>query len=144
EMADIVWESASALYDLTFTIARVVGIGIIGFAYEQHADSGWLVWGITGAFFLAALMFWSWERRREMGLRGWWTRRRHRAPKPEDMLQPGEMVTVRAYSGSRADEEPRAIVVGGHEVPIQAIDWRAGVEESGRRARVFVVRAAGR
>ncbi len=79
-----------------------------------------------------------------MGLKSWWTRRRHRGPKPEDMLQPGEMVTVRAYAGSRADEEPRVIVVGGHEVPIQAIDWRAIVEESGRRARVFVVRAAGR
>ena len=79
-----------------------------------------------------------------MDLKGWWARRRQRASKPEDMLQPGEIVTVRAYEGSRADEEPRVIVIGGHELPIQAIDWRAIVEESGRRARVFVVRAAGR
>jgi MFS family permease len=144
EMADMVRGRAFSLYDMIFNIARVVGIGIVGFAYEQHADSGWLVWAVAAAFFLAALLFWSWERRREMGLKGWWARRRHRAPKPEDMLQPGEIVTVRAYAGSRADEEPRVIVVGGHEVPIQAIDWRAIVEESGRRARVFVVRAAGR
>jgi hypothetical protein len=83
--------------------------------------------------------------RRGMGLRGWIIRWRKPKPlKPADMLQPGEMVTVRAYAGSRADEEPRAIVVGGHEVPIDGIDWRAIVEESGQRARVFVVRAAGR
>jgi hypothetical protein len=80
-----------------------------------------------------------------MELKGWMNwRRKPRPPKPVDMLQPGEMVTVRAYAGARADEEPRTIVIGGHEVPIDAIDWRAIVEESGRRARVFVVRAAGR
>ena len=27
-------------------------IGIVGLAYERHADSGWLVWAIAGAFFL--------------------------------------------------------------------------------------------
>ncbi|TML78075.1 MAG: MFS transporter [Actinobacteria bacterium] len=144
EMADMVRGRAFSLYDMIFNLARVVGIGVIGFAYEEHADSGMLVWGIAGVFFLAAFSFGMWERSREMGLKGWWARRKNRGPKPEDMLQPGEIVTVRAYAGSRADEEPRAIVVGGHEVPIQAIDWRAIVEESGRRARVFVVRAAGR
>ena len=144
EMADIVRGRAFSLYDMIFNLARVVGIGIVGIAYEKHADSGMLVWGIAIVFFVAALAFGSWERRRQMGLKGWWARRRQRAPRPEDMLQPGEIVTVRAYAGARADEEPRAIVVGGMEVPIQAIDWRAIVEESGRRARVFVVRAAGR
>jgi MFS family permease len=144
EMADMVRGRAFSLYDMIFNLARVVGIGVVGIAYEQHADSGMLVWGIAAVFFVAALVFWSWEGRRGMGLKSWWMRRKNRAPKPEDLLQPGEIVTVRAYAGSRADEEPRAIVVGGHEVPIQAIDWRAIVEESGRRARVFVVRAAGR
>jgi hypothetical protein len=143
EMADMVRGRAFSLYDMIFNLARVVGIGVIGLAYEYHADSGMLVWGIAGVFFLAALWFGAWERRREMGLTGWF-RRRIKGQKPADMLQPGEMVTVRAYAGGRADEEPRAIVVAGQEVPIEAIDWRAIVEESGRRARVFVVRAAGR
>jgi MFS family permease len=145
EMADMVRGRAFSLYDMLFNIARVVGIGVVGIAYQNHADSGVLVWVIAVAFFSAALAFGAWERRREMGVKGWipW-RRKTRPPKPADMLQPGEMVTVRAYAGARADEEPRAIVVGGHEVPIDAIDWRAIVEESGRRARVFVVRAAGR
>jgi len=54
------------------------------------------------------------------------------------------MVTVRAYAGSRAEEEPRAVVVGGEEVPVEAIDWRAVEERGGERRRVFVVRLAGR
>ena len=62
---------------------------------------------------------------------------------PVARFEAGEMVTVRAYAGSRADEEPRAIVSGGRDVPIDAIDWRAVVEQDGRRARVFVVRAGG-
>lgn len=69
----------------------------------------------------------------------WWRRER-----PKDVrLEAGELVTVRSYAGARADEEPRAIVSGGREVPIESIDWRAVVEDRGRRARVFVVRAAG-
>jgi MFS family permease len=144
EMADMVRGRAFSLYDMLFNLARVVGIGVVGIAYEMHADSGMLVWGIAGTFFASAFAFGSWERRREMGLKGWIFRRGPKPPKPAEMLQPGEMVTVRAYAGARADEEPRAIVIGGHEVPIDAIDWRAIVEESGRRARVFVVRAAGR
>ena len=143
EMADMVRGRAFSLYDMVFNLARVVGIGVIGLAYELHADSGMLVWGIAGVFFLAAMWFGVWERRREMGLKGWFSRRL-KGQRPADMLQPGEMVTVRAYAGGRADEEPRAIVIAGQEVPIEAIDWRAIVEESGRRARVFVVRAAGR
>jgi MFS family permease len=145
EMADMVRGRAFSLYDMLFNLARVVGIGLVGLAYQKHADSGMLVWVIAAAFFGAALAFGSWERRRRMELKGWMNwRRKPRPPKPVDMLQPGEMVTVRAYAGARADEEPRTIVIGGHEVPIDAIDWRAIVEESGRRARVFVVRAAGR
>lgn len=70
-------------------------------------------------------------------------RRRKRAD-PARLLVPGEIVSVRAYAGGRADEEPRAIVVGGTELPIEAIDWRAVVEEGGRRKRVFVLRVAGR
>jgi hypothetical protein len=53
------------------------------------------------------------------------------------------MVTVRAYAGSRADEEPRAVVVGGREVPVDDVEWRAVEERGGERRRVFVVRLAG-
>ena len=66
------------------------------------------------------------------------------ATAPALMLGPGEMVTVRAYAGSRADEEPRAVVVGGDEIPIEGIEWRAVVERGGERRRVFVVRVAGK
>ena len=52
-------------------------------------------------------------------------------------------MTVRAYAGSRADEEPRSVVVGGREVPVDSIDWRAVVERDGDRRRVFVVRLGG-
>lgn len=72
-------------------------------------------------------------------------RRRLRAVgSPGFALGPGEMVTVRAYAGSRADEEPRAVVVGGDEVPIEGIEWRAVVERDGERRRVFVVRLGGK
>lgn len=65
------------------------------------------------------------------------------ATPPPFTLAAGEMVTVRAYAGSRADEEPRAIVAGGGEVPIEAVEWRAVVERGGERRRVFVVRVGG-
>lgn len=65
------------------------------------------------------------------------------ATSPPFTLAAGEVVTVRAYAGSRADEEPRVIVVGGGEVPIEAIEWRAVVERGGERRRVFVVRIGG-
>lgn len=59
------------------------------------------------------------------------------------LLAPGEVVTVRARAGGRADEEPRAIVVGGREVPVEAVEWRAVESRRGEVRRVFVVRAAG-
>jgi hypothetical protein len=55
----------------------------------------------------------------------------------------GELVTVRAYAGSRADEEPRAIVFGGRELPVEEVEWRATCEVGGERRRVFVVRVGG-
>lgn len=63
---------------------------------------------------------------------------------PPPPVEVGELVTVRTYSGYRADEEPRAIVVGGREIPVDAVDWRA-VEErlDGTRRLIFVVRAGG-
>lgn len=77
-------------------------------------------------------------------------RRRERTPEPPEApvhpavdIPAGEMVTVRAYSGSRADEEPRAVVVGGRELPVSSIEWRSVEERDGERRRVFVVRLAG-
>ena len=55
----------------------------------------------------------------------------------------GEIVTVRAYAGSRAEEEPRAVVVAGRELPVEEVEWRAVQERDGERRRVFVVRLAG-
>jgi len=63
---------------------------------------------------------------------------------PSDLVIPaGEIVTVRAYAGSRADEEPRAVVIGGREVPVEEVEWRAVQEREGERRRVFVVRLEG-
>lgn len=58
-------------------------------------------------------------------------------------FRPGEIVTVRAYAGHRADAEPRVIVVGGREFPIDEVVWRATEQRGGERRRAFVVRAAG-
>jgi len=58
-------------------------------------------------------------------------------------MQPGEIVTIRSYAGGRADEEPRAIVIGGHEIAITEIEWRAVVQTSSSRTRAFVLRAGG-
>lgn len=71
-------------------------------------------------------------------------RKRPEQPTPDDLLQPGELVRVRSYAGARADEEPRAIVIGGHEIPIDEVLWRAIVEDASGRTRAFVVRAGGR
>jgi MFS family permease len=145
EMDDVVRGRAFSLYDMVFNLARVAGIGIVAGVYQLHADSGWIVWAIAITFFIAAGFFAAWEGSREMGRKSLFKRRGKKAPRhPADLLVPGEMVTVRAYAGSRADEEPRAIVIEGREVPIEQIDWRAIVEEPNRRARIFVVRAGGR
>jgi hypothetical protein len=68
---------------------------------------------------------------------------RERTSEPSVTFPAGEMVTVRAYAGSRAEEEPRAVVVGGEEVPVSGIEWRAVQERDGERRRVFVVRLGG-
>lgn len=136
EMGNVVRGRAFAVYDMLFNVARVAGVGIAAALYHQRASSRSIVAGIAVGYLAMAVTF------------GWWERRgavRKRARRtPVDLLQPGEMVTVRAHAGHRADEEPRALVVGGHELPIDAIDWRAVVETGGRRARVFVVRVGGR
>jgi len=63
---------------------------------------------------------------------------------PGVAIPAGEMVTVRAYAGSRAEEEPRAVVIAGEEIPVEDVEWRAVEERGGERRRVFVIRLAGR
>lgn len=121
---------AFAAYDVMYNVARVVG-SLAAAAAIQLAVSDKAVIGGTGAGAIAVAVL----------LRGWATRaRRAERIRPRVLLPAGEMVTVRAYAGSRAEEEPRAILVGGHEVPIEAVEWRAVEERGGERRRIFVVR----
>jgi predicted MFS family arabinose efflux permease len=136
EMADVVRGRAFAVYDMLFNAARVAGVAIVALAYSNGAGTRAIVAAIAAAYVACAAAFGVWERGGPM------FRRKRTTTAPE--LRPGEIVQVRAYAGGRADEEPRAIVIGGHEVPVDRVEWRAVVEEpSGRRARVFVVFAAG-
>ncbi|MCA1830017.1 MAG: MFS transporter [Actinobacteria bacterium] len=135
EMPDIVRGRAFAAYDMIFNIARVAGVGAVAIAFGRGASTRACIAGAAFVFVLGAFAFWSWERGGPM-----WKRR---GSKGAGGLQPGEFVTVRAHSGYRADEEPRAIVSGGKEMQIEEIEWRAVVEEGGKRTRVFVVRVEG-
>lgn len=66
-----------------------------------------------------------------------------RAATAADLFPVGEMVTLRTYSGHRADVAPRAIVVGDREIPVETVEWRAVEERAGERRLVFVIRVAG-
>ena len=138
EMPDAFRGRAFAVYDMLFNLARVGGVGIAAWAFATPASPGGVMQLMAGTGLIAAAILWWWERR--LGMFGRRRRERARQPSVEDLLLPGELVTVRSYAGARADEEPRTIVVGGHELPIDAIEWRAIVEEDTRRSRVFVVR----
>ena len=134
QMADQIRGRAFAAYDMLFNIARVTGVGIMAIAYRYEPSTRMLIVAIGIAYLIVSVGAAIWERL--LHRRGW-------IPTAADLLQPGEVVTVRAYAGMRADEEPRAIVIGGHELVIDAIEWRAVVEQEGRRSRVFVCRVAG-
>ena len=142
EMPDDVRGRAFSVYDMLFNIARVAGTGVAALAVEAGAPLRGIIVA-SGLGYLAtsgALLIWA---RRIVGMR------RRKRPSGAGRattgfaLPAGEMVTVRAYAGSRADEEPRAIVVAGEDVPIDEIEWRAVVERGGERRRVFVVRIRG-
>ncbi|MGH2728470.1 MAG: hypothetical protein ACRDKS_15990, partial [Actinomycetota bacterium] len=119
---------------------RVAGTGAAAVAVEAGAPLdailGASAFGYLGTS--AGLSVWA---RRIEGVRK--RKRSDPSATPEFSLPAGEMVAVRAYSGSRADEEPRAVVVAGREVPIDDVEWRAVVEREGERRRVFVVRIGG-
>ena len=146
EMPDSFRGRAFAVYDMLFNVARVAGTGIAALLVEAAVRLEMIVM-LTGFGYLftsAALFLWA---RRILGVKRSRTERRA-APEAEAShgvaLPAGEIVTVRAYAGSRADEEPRAVVVGGSEVPVESIEWRAVEERAGERRRIFVVRLGGR
>ena len=147
EMADEFRGRAFAVYDMIFNLARVAGTGLAAAAVEAsvRAESIVTVAGLCYLFASGALFVWA---RKIVGMR---KLRRTRADAPAgeasdatpSAFPAGEMVTVRAYAGSRSDEEPRAVVVGGREVPVEEIEWRGVEERSEDRRRVFVVRLEG-
>jgi predicted MFS family arabinose efflux permease len=148
EMPDAFRGRAFAVYDMIFNLARVAGTGAAAAAVAANVRPGTIVsvGGLCYVFASAILFVWA---RRIVGMRI--PRRKARKESPATdaggagiVIPAGEMVTVRAYAGSRADEEPRAVVVGGREVPVEEVEWRAVQERDGERRRVFVVRLAGK
>ncbi len=137
EIADEVRGRAFALYDMAFNLARVAGIAIVALAYRAGAQSDSIIAAIAVAYAVAAVVFFAWERSIMF--------RKRRRIDPGALLVPGEIVTVRAHAGMRADEEPRVVVIGGNELAVESIDWRAITEDtSGNRRRAFICRIAGR
>ncbi len=138
EMPDDYRGRAFAAYDLLFNVARVAGTGAAAVAIEAGAPVDGILSASALGYLATSAGLSAWARR----IGG--VRKRKRSEPPAGFSLPaGEMVTVRAYAGSRADEEPRAVVVGGREVPVDGIEWRAVVEREGERRRVFVVRIGG-
>lgn len=132
EMDDELRGRAFALYDMLFNVTRVVGIAAVAFLFEVGVEPARILAMVAAGYGVATVGFALWERSMEM--------RKRREPKPASLLVPGEFVTVRSHEGMRADEEPRVVVVGGHEMRIEAIEWRAVVETEGVRRRAFVCR----
>jgi MFS transporter len=143
ELPDAYRGRGFAVHDMLFNTSRVAGTAAAAFAVDAHVTSGALIGGVGGGYVLASAAFWLIARRLvPVRFSGFKLFRRSRSS-PAALLPVGEMVGVRAYAGGRADEEPRAVVVGGREVPISSVDWRAVEERDGERRRIFVVRVGG-
>lgn len=134
EMPDAFRGRAFSVYDMLFNVARVAGTGIAAAAIEVPVRLERIVLLIGICYLFASTAFGLWARR----IGGV-----ERLPPPSVLFPVGELVTVRSYAGYRADEEPRVLVVGGREVPVDAIEWRAVEERAGERRRIFVVRVGG-
>lgn len=103
-----------ALYDLGFSMARVVAAAI-AIPLVTRLSTGWLLASIGVAYLVWA------------PLPPWWARRRR-------------YVRVRFHAGARADEVPRAIVLAGDEEPVDVL--RSWLEDRGEhRVRRFRVRS---
>lgn len=135
---------AFASYDMLYNVARVAGTAAAAWFVAANVDEARIVVGVGVAYLVAAV----WTLRASARLEG-----RHHAtafehaapvaPTAEPLFAGGEVVAVRAYEGSRAAEEPRAIVVEDYEVPIDRVDWRAVEQLGDRRRRIFAVEVAG-
>jgi MFS family permease len=103
-----------AVYDLTYGLARPVGVAL-AIPLIPNLSTGALI-AVIGAVYLA------------LGpLVPWWVGRPRR-------------VGVRFHAGGRADEVPRALVVGGEEEPVE-LESSALVEVDGERRRRLRLRA---
>ena len=144
EMPDLFRGRAFAVYDMIFNLARVGGTALAAAAVASGVRPGTIVLagGFCYVFCSAGLFVWARTivgmrlKRKDSG-------RRSSVRSGVGGIPAGEIVTVRAYAGSRADEEPRAVVVAGREVPVEEVEWRAVQERDGERRRVFVVRLGG-
>jgi MFS family permease len=146
EMPDLYRGRAFAVYDLIFNVARVGGTGLAAYAVASGVRPGTIVFAGGFCYVFCSASLYLWARRIEtMRLRKATRAGAGTATPPEGGLRipAGEIVTVRAYAGSRSDEEPRAVVVGGRELPVEEIEWRAVQERDGERRRIFVVRLEG-
>jgi hypothetical protein len=104
-----------AVYDLTYSMSRVVAAGL-AIVLIPHVSTAWLLAG-TGLIYL----IWT-------PVLPLWVRRPQR-------------VWVRFYAGGRADEVPRSLSIAGEEEPVEVM--RASVEErDGVRQRRFLLRTA--
>lgn len=140
ELPDAFRGRGFAVQDVIFNSARVAGTAAVAFAVAGGAEPKPVIAGIGAGYLLASAAFRVVAHRLVPVRFGFFRRRR---ASPAALLPVGEMVAVRAHAGHRADEEPRAVLVGGREVPIEAVEWRAVEERSGERRRIFVVRVGG-
>ncbi|HJP66751.1 MAG TPA: MFS transporter, partial [Actinomycetota bacterium] len=104
-----------AVYDIVYSMARVIAAAV-AVVLIPHLSTGWLVAGV-------GLVYLAWT-----PVLPWWVRR-------------PLWVRVRFYAGGKADESPRAIVVGGEEQPVEPIASSTEMR-GGRLVRRFRVRDA--
>ena len=137
---------AFAAYDMLYNVARVAGTAATAIAIALAVRESAIVLVVGLAYLAAAVGSAFWSSKLTVGgpiMQGIPRGRPARAAEAQPALPVGELVTIRSYAGSRADEEPRAIVVGEREIPVDAVDWRALEEREGVRRRIFAVRVAG-
>lgn len=102
-----------AVYDLTYSTARVWA-ALVAVPLIPRMSTGWLL-AVTGLVYLA----WA-------PVLPWWVRR-------------PRWVRLRFYAGAKAEEAPRAVVIGGEEEPVEVLrSWHE--DRSGTRLRRFDLR----
>jgi MFS family permease len=107
-----------ALYDLAFSMPRVAAAGLAALLIPTLSP-GWILAGCAVIYLL-------------------WT------PVPPRWIERSRWVEVRFYSGGKADEVPRSIVIGGEEEPVEVVrSWNEEIEQGGVvvRQRRFRLRA---